>query len=120
MRTGEKHAYAIFIIRNAINKHNKQSSCGATASKGTTPFYGIWCGASNDRSEAESIVSSMNEKGLPAEIFVTTDWSNLNTERWYVVSAGTYNSQEEAENSLPQVKEYFANAYVKYSGDYTQ
>ena len=85
-----------------------------------TPFYGIWCGASKDEAGAESIASSLRENGLPAEIFITTDWSNLNTERWYVISAGTYNSKEEAEQVLPQVKAYNENAYIKYSGEWIQ
>ena len=27
--------------------------------------------------------------GFDAQVFVTTDWSNLNTEKWYVITAGT-------------------------------
>ena len=82
------------------------------------PFYGIWCGASKDRESAESIASSMRDEGLPAEIFITTDWSNLNTEKWYVISAGVYETKQEAENMLSRAKDYNSGAYIKYSGEW--
>lgn len=82
------------------------------------PFYGIWCGASKDEADAENIAASIREKGLPAQVFVTTDWSSLNKERWYVITAGTYDSQEEAEQALPEVRKVNSNAYIKYSGEY--
>ena len=82
------------------------------------PFYGIWCGASRDRAGAERIVSQMNEFGLPAEIFVSTDWSNLNTEKWYVISAGVYGTEQAAKDMLDRVKKYKPSAYVKYSGEW--
>ena len=81
-------------------------------------FYGIWCGASKDKSAAERIASSVRDRGFPAEVFVSTDWGNLNSDKWYVVSAGTYDSKEEAEKVLPEVKKYFESAYIKYSGEW--
>ena len=83
----------------------------------SAPFYGIWCAASKDEGLIEDIAIEMRENGLPAEVYITTDWSNLNTERWYVISAGRYASREEAENALPQVKKYYNDAYIKYSGE---
>ena len=81
-------------------------------------FYGIWCGAAKDKESAEKIASSLRDKGLPSNVFITTEWSNLNSEKWYVVSAGTYDSKEEAESILSQVKSYYPKAYVKYSGEW--
>ena len=81
-------------------------------------FYGIWCGAAKDKESAEKIASSLRDKGLPSNVFITTEWSNLNSEKWYVVSAGTYDSKEEAESMLSQVKSYYPKAYVKYSGEW--
>ena len=81
-------------------------------------FYGIWCGAFKDKSAAERLASSVRERGFPAEVFVSTDWGNLNSDKWYVVSAGTYDSKEEAEKVLPEVKKYFESAYIKYSGEW--
>lgn len=82
------------------------------------PFYGIWCGASKDEADAENIAASIREKGLPAQVFVTTDWSSLNKERWYVITAGTYDTQQEAEQALPEVRKVNSDAYIKYSGEY--
>lgn len=80
------------------------------------PFYGIWCGAAKSRSEAEKEADSLRNKGLDAEVFLTTDWSNLNKEKWYVVTAGVYSSKSAAQNALSSVKKVYSTAYVKYSG----
>ena len=80
------------------------------------PFYGIWCAASKDRAEMEQFANNMRNAGYPAEVYVTTDWSNLNSEKWYVVTAGTYGTEDAAKNALPHVQEYYRDAYVKYSG----
>ena len=50
----------------------------------------------------------------------TADWSNLNTEPYYVLSIGTYWTREEAESVLRgfQSKGMYPTAYVKYSGDF--
>lgn len=80
------------------------------------PFYGIWCTASKDYAEAESSAYYISQQGFNAQVFVTTDWSNLNSEKWYVVSAGVYSTEEEANAALPGVRSIYADAYVKYSG----
>ena len=51
-------------------------------------------------------------------VFTTTDWSNLNSEKWYVVTAGQYGTEKEANNKLDAVQKYYPDAYVKYSGDH--
>lgn len=79
-------------------------------------FYGIWCGASKSRDDAEKKAESFRDKGLDAQVFITTDWSNLNKEKWYVISAGVYDSKSDAEVYLPAVKKIYSGAYVKYSG----
>ena len=60
----------------------------------------------------------MSVHGFAGKVFVTTEWSNLNTELWYVVSAGVYYSQGQAEAMLPSVQVVYPDAYVKYSGNY--
>ena len=83
------------------------------------PFYGIWCYGVKSESEAENGVKALSANGLDGYIFVTTDWSNLNPEKWYVVTAGVYDSKEEAKNALSAVKSAgYPDAYVKYTGDY--
>ena len=51
-------------------------------------------------------------------VFVITDWSNLNTEKWYVITAGTYGTEEAASAVLPDVQRVCSNAYIKYSGNW--
>lgn len=82
------------------------------------PFYGIWCGAEKDYKKSEEIAEHIRSCGFPAEILVTTDWANLNTEEWYVITAGIYASKEDAEVMLSSVKEYYSDAYIKYSGEW--
>ena len=79
-------------------------------------FYGIWCYGSKGIEEAESYAETMRQNGYDAQVFLTTDWSNLNTDAYYVVTAGKYGSEVEAYNALPSVQNWCADAYVKYSG----
>ena len=80
------------------------------------PFYGIWCGASKKKSEAEKEADTLWNKGLDAQVFVSSDWSNLNKEKWYVITAGVYTSKSSAKSYLSAVKKVYPDAYVKYSG----
>lgn len=82
------------------------------------PFYGIWCDASKEQAIAEKNRRRFAEAGLDAQLFVTTDWSNLNPEKYYVVTVGTYSSYREAAAMLPTAKNVVKNAYIKYSGDW--
>ena len=93
------------------------TSTGSAVGK-PKPFYGIWCMASKNASDAQKFANTLKGKGYPAGVYRTSDWSNLNTEFWYVVSAGNYNSQADAEKALPGVRSSCPDAYVKYSGDY--
>lgn len=81
-------------------------------------FYGIWYGATKSESEAKNMALGMTDKGFDGRVFVTTDWSNLNSEKWYTITAGVYPSKEAAEAALPNVQAIYSSAYVKYSGDY--
>lgn len=84
-----------------------------------SPFYGIWCSGSKTESEAKAFIQQ--HPGLSQynpQIFVTTQWSNLNSQKYYVVTAGTYSSKTEAESFLNSVQQSIPDAYVKYSGDW--
>jgi hypothetical protein len=82
------------------------------------PFYGIWIGAFKDKTDAENFAAEAEEKGLNAGVYLTTDWDNLNSEPWYVISAGEYQTSDEAENELSDViNKGYADAYVKYTGN---
>ena len=83
-----------------------------------TPFYGIWCQAAKSLSEARGYADEFTAKGIQSSVFVTTDWSNLNPEMWYVVSTGIYSSEEQARARLPEIQKVYPEAFVKYSGEF--
>ena len=82
------------------------------------PFYGIWCLGTKDENEAWSFANDLHSQGYPTNVYLTTDWSNLNAEPWYVVSAGEYNSEKEAYSSLGWVQKVCGDAYVKWTGEF--
>lgn len=84
----------------------------------TNSFYGIWCTAGKKESDCFGTIDDLRANGYNPEIIVTTDWSNLNSEKYYVVTVGRYDSKEQAKLILEDVKELYPDAYVKYSGDY--
>lgn len=88
------------------------------AQSSNSPFYGIWCKASKSQGDAQTAAAELSQRGFDGQVFVSTDWSNLNGVTWYVVTAGVYSSKEEAEAALPGVQSAYPDAYVKYSGDW--
>ncbi len=82
------------------------------------PFYGIWVSATKDSNGAFDTADEVCSNGFDGQVFITTDWSNLNSERWYVIAAGTYANKADAEAMLSYVKQYYPNAYIKYSGEW--
>lgn len=81
-------------------------------------FYGVWCIACKDISNAEKMVLELSDNGFEAQVFVTTDWENLNSEKFYVVTAGVCETKREAEKLLTKVKESgYTDAYVRYTGE---
>lgn len=83
------------------------------------PFYGIWIAGVKDEADANRIAEEAMDKGLPATVYVTSDWSNLNSDRWYVVAAYISFFEDETDMLLQAAKDAgYSDAYVKYSGDY--
>ena len=83
------------------------------------PFYGIWYYASKDRLEAQKKADELTKHGFNARVYISDEWSNLNQERWYSVSAGTCSTKAEAEVVLQRAQEAgFSKVYIKYSGEY--
>ena len=89
-----------------------------TSGDGDPAFYGIWVYASKSYDEAASFAGVVSSTGLNGVVIVTTDWSNLNSEKWYVVTAGQYETENEANDKLNEVQAYYPDAYVKYSGNH--
>ena len=87
--------------------------------KNNNAFYGIWCGASRDYKEAENVAHDLGEQGgIRVSIYYTPEWSNLNGEPWYALSAGSYSSEIEAYDNLKNVQMIVPDAYIRYSGEY--
>ena len=81
-------------------------------------FYGVWCFASRDYYSADLVASELCEKGYPAFVCLSTEWSNLNSEPWYVVTAGDYYSEDEAKAVLEHIQQTIPDAYIWWSGYY--
>lgn len=79
----------------------------ASERNNVVPFYGIWCYASENEAAAENVVLEQIQKGMDAKVFVTTDWSNLNSTVWYVVTAVMYFS-----NKQPMQRCLWYNLYI--------
>ena len=106
------------ILRSILERYLKEVQQSDSSQNSISPFYGIWCGAAKTEAEAQKQAKKIRENGFDAQVFVTTDWSNLNTEKWYVITAGTYGTEEAASAVLPDVQRVCSDAYIKYSGNW--
>jgi hypothetical protein len=116
---GKEASCTIVVKKKKQTSQVSQNSQDVQVSPNSySPFYGIWCNAAKDYASAQKAADKLINKGFDAEVFVTTDWSNLNSERWYVVSAGRFSTKESANAMLSSVKSVYSGAYVKYSGEW--
>lgn len=107
------------ILGNAVQLNLPDSNVTPNGNNTFSPFYGIWCEADNDYNEAQKYVQSWKNRGFSsADVFLTSDWSNLNSEPWYAVSVGIYKSEGDARNALSKVQAIYGDAYIKYSGEH--
>lgn len=113
-----KEKYEADLEKTKSNQNTSQGAKQMENISSTTPFYGIWCEAYKSQSVAQSAISKYVNKGVDAKVFVTTDWSNLNSKKWYIISAGVYSSKEEAKAALPKIQNQYPDAYIKYSGSW--
>lgn len=115
LKSEASHYGAVLTRMNFSKTGNNRQTFETSAA----PFYGIWCCGVKEEKEANDIANDLLSKGVNAYVFITADWSNLNPERWYAVTAGIYNSEEEAEAALPLIQSIgYNDAYIKYSGDH--
>ena len=83
----------------------------------TSPFWLVQVGAFKERANAERALSNLRTKGYSAHILVSSEWTDLNQDNWYVVTAGVYGSRSEAEGALSGVRSSgYSSAFVRYSG----
>lgn len=91
----------------------------ADAHHGDTPFYGVWIGASKSESDAQDIANAATSKGFSAGCVLSSNWSNLNQDPWWCVTAGYCSSESEAKALCDKAKAAgYPDAYVKYSGNH--
>lgn len=104
----------------AKTEENRSDSTGTETTNSEnckSSFYGIWCYGTKELAEAQEYLEKM-EEDIHGSLFVSSDWTNLNKEKWYVVAAGIYETEEEAEHDLPRIQNIYPDAYIKYSGEY--
>ena len=105
--------------RRAADDNTAKTTTAPAVSNQNTPFYAVFVGGYKSRSDALDEAERYKNLGYyDAAVIVSTDWSNLNKERWYCVTVGRYSTKAEAQNILPKVKYECPSAYVKYTGDY--
>lgn len=86
---------------------------------GSEPFWGVWTYASQDKSSAQDYASSLTKDGYESNVVVSTDWENLNSDKWYCVTTGSWDTESEAEEMASILKKAgYSDAYSKYTGEY--
>jgi len=124
--------YTIRLTATAVNKSNSVNvtliersftvSNGTLAAPtdfaytGTSSFWGIFCHASKEYDVIVKNAKSLKAQGFDVRIVRTTDWYELNSEPWYSVTAGIYQSRADAEAAYDAVKAVYPTAFIKFSG----
>lgn len=85
----------------------------------SAPFYGVWISASKDLDASWALADLIRYDGISGSVYISSDWANLNPETWYLVSAGIYDTYEEALTGLDSMHAAgYTDAYIKWSGEY--
>ncbi|MCR5331185.1 MAG: hypothetical protein K6E62_08350 [Lachnospiraceae bacterium] len=84
-------------------------------------YYGVFVSSARSPEGCTPTVNKLEEAGFIREpVVYTPDFSELNPEPYYVVTAGLFTLESDAEETLAKVKKAgFTDAYVKYAGTYT-
>ena len=84
-------------------------------------YYGVFVSSAKTPEGCIPTVNKLEEAGFIMEpVVYTPDFSGLNPEPYYVVTAGLFTSENDANDTLAKVKKAgFTDAYVKYAGTYT-
>lgn len=84
-----------------------------------TPFWGVFTYASKNYSEAEEAAQDMTDEGFESGVLDTADWEKLNSEPWYVVCTGIWDTEDDAKEMASELKENgYSDVYAKYTGEY--
>lgn len=84
-------------------------------------YFGVFIASYKNRDDCIKTEQKLEDAGYYySPVVYTPDFSKLNPEPYYVVAAGLYDSQQDAEEMLAKVKaDGFKDAYVKNAGTYT-
>ena len=113
-QAAEEAAAAQQAADTAAAERQLPESAATVSSQG---FWGVWIGAFGTYEEAERYMVAARGAGLPADVFLTTDWNNLNSDPYYVVSVGTSAAESIAAELCDMAKKRgYPDAYVKFTG----
>ena len=87
----------------------------------TDDVFGVVLGAFRNSDNCIGLQTQLEDAGfMDTPIVYTPDFSDLNPEPYYIVTAGLYSTRQEAQSVLEDVKSAgFSDAYIKYAGTYT-
>lgn len=104
----------------STDSESSSTNESSVISSHTQPFWGVWVAAMKDLAGAEEVASELSSNGYDAQIFLSSEWENLNADTWYVVTAGVFDTESEAEQVMDELEAsgLTTSAYVKHSGDY--
>lgn len=120
IRTSDISNYEFDFLKQVISMAPTTSS-GFTITEGTKkqPFFGVWCYSSKDMEVAQSKADELSRHGLDGRVYISSEWNNLNKERWYCVSAGESLTESDAEKILDAaLNAGYTKAYIKYTGEF--
>ncbi len=82
--------------------------------------YGVFVMSTKDRKQCVQVEMKLEDAGFNDDIMLyTPDFSGLNPEPYYVVSAGLFEAEDDANSRLREVQAAgFKDAYVKLAGKY--
>ncbi|MCR4739399.1 MAG: SPOR domain-containing protein [Lachnospiraceae bacterium] len=81
------------------------------------PFYGVFVSTLKDREDAVREAGKLCDKGYYGSVTYTPEWEKLNQKPYFAVIAGRFDTKEDADEVLKEVKkEGYKDAFVKYSG----
>ena len=117
---GSKYGMVITAINiSRLENDEYTGDAGTQNDPGTSdePFYGVWVGSSSEKQESLDLVKDLKDKGLDAYCIYTPEWENLNSGRYWCVTVGKSESEERANEMIPDVENAgYKGAYVKYTG----
>jgi hypothetical protein len=111
----------VMMAREEFEYDGNSAHYGLIVADGHFPekgFWGVWLLTGKDFAALRDPLLEAYRKGLEGGgIITTSEWSNLNPEKWYSICVGPFDSESEANSILKEAKDAgYSDAYVKWSG----